>query len=297
MLEVDEVWQDAGGVWFRRGNVTEHVDAAHVRRVERDEDGGKDGPAKGDGVRAVARRGAVAIPEVLTEEAPVEAQTSEARTVWIYLVGGSRVQADDAREVADFVWLSRGNLSLRLDKARVERIERGTEVEADAASGRGGGFYGWTTGSARLDELIRHSGARYGVDPYLIFCVMEQESHFNPKAVSPAGARGLMQLMPGTAARFGVRRPHDAAQNVSGGTRYLKELLRRFDGNVTLALAGYNAGEGAVASFGQRVPPYAETRNYVRRVGARYRRNKSLNAHGERGQSRKASAVGTRARH
>jgi soluble lytic murein transglycosylase-like protein len=130
--------------------------------------------------------------------------------------------------------------------------------------------YGWTTGSARLDELIRQNGARHGVDPYLIFCVMEHESNFRPRAISPVGARGLMQLMPGTAARFGVRNVFDPAQNISGGTRYLKELLKMWDGRVDLALASYNAGEGAVLKYGMKVPPYRETRNYVRLVGARY---------------------------
>jgi len=80
-----------------------------------------------------------------------------------------------------------------------------------------------------------------------------------------------MQLMPGTAARFGVRRPHDPAQNVSGGTRYLKELLNRFNNRVDLVLASYNAGEGAVIRFGHRVPPYRETRNYVKRISYRYK--------------------------
>jgi soluble lytic murein transglycosylase-like protein len=101
---------------------------------------------------------------------------------------------------------------------------------------------------------------------------MEQESHFNPRVVSPKGARGLMQLMPGTAARFGVRRPHDPAQNISGGTRYLRELLNRFNNRVDLVLAGYNAGEGAVAKYGNRVPPYRETRNYVKKISYRYKR-------------------------
>jgi soluble lytic murein transglycosylase-like protein len=101
---------------------------------------------------------------------------------------------------------------------------------------------------------------------------MEQESHFNSRAVSPVGARGLMQLMPGTAARFGVRNANDPAQNVSAGTRYLKLLMRKFNNRVDLVLAGYNAGEGNVTKYGYRVPPFRETRNYVRKISSRYGR-------------------------
>jgi soluble lytic murein transglycosylase-like protein len=128
----------------------------------------------------------------------------------------------------------------------------------------------WTTGSKQVDGLIRYYGARYGVDPYLVYCVMHQESRFGSGAVSSKGAQGLMQLMPGTAARYGVTNPYDPAQNIMAGTRYLKDLLRLFNGRVDLALAGYNAGEGAVMKYGNRVPPYNETRNYVRIIGARY---------------------------
>jgi lysozyme len=99
---------------------------------------------------------------------------------------------------------------------------------------------------------------------------MEQESHFNARALSPKGARGLMQLMPGTGARFGVTRPGDPAQNIAGGTRYLKQLLGQFNGRIDLVLASYNAGEGAVLKFGRKVPPYRETREYVRRISYRY---------------------------
>ena len=128
----------------------------------------------------------------------------------------------------------------------------------------------WTTGNKSIDNLIRLNGNRYGVDPYLIYCVIRQESGFRTGATSPVGAMGLMQLMPGTAARYGVTNPYDPAQSIMGGTRYLANLLRLFRGRVDLALAGYNAGEGAVMKYGNRVPPYRETQNYVRTIGTRY---------------------------
>lgn len=128
----------------------------------------------------------------------------------------------------------------------------------------------WSTGNSRIDGLIRTYSTQYGVDPYLVYCLMSQESSFVPSATSPKGAQGLMQLMPGTAARYGVTNPYDIAQNIKGGTRYLKDLLKMFNGRVDLALAGYNAGEGAVMKYGNKIPPYNETRNYVRLILKRY---------------------------
>jgi len=128
----------------------------------------------------------------------------------------------------------------------------------------------WSTGNARIDGLIRYYGKQYGVDPFLIYCTMSQESGFTSGATSPKGAMGLMQLMPGTAARYGVTNPYDVAQSIMGGTRYLKDLLKMFNGRVDLALAGYNAGEGAVMKYGNNIPPYEETRNYVKRILKRY---------------------------
>ncbi|MER3428885.1 MAG: hypothetical protein C4334_12485 [Pyrinomonas sp.] len=130
---------------------------------------------------------------------------------------------------------------------------------------------GFTTGNAQIDALLVEAGLRHGVDPMLLYAVMHQESAFRPRAISPKGARGLMQLMPGTAQRFGVTNIFDPRQNIEGGTRYLRFLLNIFDDDVALALAGYNAGEGAVLRYGGRIPPYRETREYVRRITERYR--------------------------
>lgn len=129
---------------------------------------------------------------------------------------------------------------------------------------------GYTTGSSEIDSYLVQSGTGNGVDPLLLYSVMHQESSFKLRAISPKGARGLMQLMPGTAVRFGVTNVFDPRQNIEGGARYLRFLLDRFDGDVYLALAGYNAGEGAVEKYGWNIPPYAETQEYVRRISRRY---------------------------
>jgi hypothetical protein len=129
---------------------------------------------------------------------------------------------------------------------------------------------GFTTGNASIDSYILESGRRNAVDPLLLYSIMHQESTFKPRAMSYKGARGLMQLMPGTAIRFGVTSIWDPQQNIEGGSRYMRFLLDKFDGNVELALAGYNAGEGAVIKYGYRIPPYNETQEYVRRISKRY---------------------------
>ncbi len=119
---------------------------------------------------------------------------------------------------------------------------------------------------AKYAPLIQRAAAKHNVPIELICGVVLQESNAKCRAKSPAGAQGLMQLMPATAKRFGVTNSYDPAQNIEGGTKYLRFLLDRFDNNVELALAGYNAGEGAVEKYGNKIPPYKETQNYVPKV-------------------------------
>jgi soluble lytic murein transglycosylase-like protein len=119
-----------------------------------------------------------------------------------------------------------------------------------------------------FEPLIQEHAIRQSLRPELVRAVIQVESGFNPRALSPKGAMGLMQLMPATARSLGVNNPWDPAQNIRGGTVYLRRLLDEYEGNEELALAAYNAGSGAVARYGGRVPPYRETRDYVRKVGA-----------------------------
>jgi soluble lytic murein transglycosylase-like protein len=260
-IETKDAWENVQGVWFRKGSAarSNERDVMEIAVSDR-----REGAAK-----AASNTSSSRIIEVSDAE-----RSTVAQPVWIYLVGGARVEADSVNETTEGVWYTRGRLSIFIERSRIERIERERET-GKLDESRSWIERGWSTGNSQFDALIKENGARYGVDPYLIFCVMEQESQFKPKIVSPKGARGLMQLMPGTAAHFGVRRPFDPAENIMGGTKYLKQLLENFNGRVDLVLAGYNAGEGAVMKYGRNVPPYKETRNYVKRISQRYGQSKS----------------------
>ena len=125
-------------------------------------------------------------------------------------------------------------------------------------------------GNIDIDRFILESCAKNGVDPKLVYYVIRQESNFKLGARSNKNAQGLMQMIPATAERFDVEDPYDPQQNIEGGVRYLRWLLKRFNGDVNLALAGYNAGEGAVEKCGNKIPEFKETQNYVKKIVGAY---------------------------
>ena len=125
------------------------------------------------------------------------------------------------------------------------------------------------TSKSQILNVVSQISKKHGVDEKLVQALIKQESGFNPKAKSKSGAIGLMQLMPATAKNLGVKDPYNTVQNVEGGVKYLKSMLNKYNGNVILALAAYNAGPGAVDKY-SGVPPYQETQNYVKNILANY---------------------------
>jgi soluble lytic murein transglycosylase-like protein len=154
------------------------------------------------------------------------------------------------------------------------RMVRKEESTSDYARAAGLPQYVLPTAALirQYSPIIETAAKTHGVDIALVHAVITAESGYNPRAVSRAGAQGIMQLMPDTARRFGVQNSFDATQNIHGGVKYLSELLTMFNGNRELAVAAYNAGENAVIRAGHRVPPYAETMHYVPKVLGLYRK-------------------------
>jgi soluble lytic murein transglycosylase-like protein len=264
VIEADEVWERDGEVWYRQRGMISSVAKSDLLRVKRLSDSQ---PASN-----IARETALAIkPQARASASDARPPSNITRRVArVVLTDGTRIDADAVWEAEGSVGYRLGAMHAFVERGAVARVERDVTPDAPAAERPTRGLR-FTTGHGGLDRIIARNASAQGVDPLLIYLVMRQESGFNHRAVSRAGARGLMQLMPATAARLGVRNIHDPAENVGAGTRYLRSLLDRF-GDVRLALAAYNAGEDAVARYGNRVPPYRETVNYVRRIGAAYAR-------------------------
>lgn len=161
-------------------------------------------------------------------------------------------------------------VTMRASDGFAEPERRGLSVSPNTMRATNSQLKGLSTGDLLVDSYIVDSSHRYGIDPLLIYAQMAQESSFKRQAKSHKGASGLMQLMPATARRLGVTNIYDPQQNIEGGVKYMRMLLNMFDQDMNLALAGYNAGEGAVIKYGYRIPPYNETQDYVRRISAKY---------------------------
>lgn len=254
-FEVDDVWKQGDEVWYRKGNITQRISSA-VKSIKPIVEKSKSEPIE------------AAKTTTTTTVAAAEPAKKAPTAIWIHLVDGARFRVDQVQEASDGAWYARNNapISIFLAKERIAKIE--FETPGSPAAGRRS--LDWTSGNSAIDQLIRTNGDRFGIDPYLVFLVIEKESRFRTRAVSPKGAMGLMQLMPATARRLGVRRPFDPAENIRAGTQYMRELMNMFGGKVDLVLASYNAGEGAVLKYGRNVPPYRETRDYVKTIGKRY---------------------------
>jgi hypothetical protein len=185
---------------------------------------------------------------------------ASARADYAVLRSGERLHITSYEQVGDTMRLTVPGGRVDMPASEVASIEPEDHFQPNPTPPPAVGPY---------SEIIRAAARKHGVDETLITCVIAEESNFNPHAISPRLAAGLMQLLPATATRFAVRDVFDPAENIEAGTSYLKELLDHYRGDLKLALAAYNAGPEVVTRYGG-VPPYAETRKYVKHITARY---------------------------
>jgi hypothetical protein len=182
-----------------------------------------------------------------------------ARADFAVLRSGARIHVTGYETIGDHMLLCVPGGTIELPIDNIVSVEPEDTFPANTARSPNVGRY---------STLIRAAGLKFGIDEKLIEQVIATESNFNPRAVSRKFAMGLMQLLPGTAARYSVVNVYDPAENIDGGTRYLRDLLVRYQGNVELALAAYNAGPGTVDRY-NGIPPFPETWSYVRRITAK----------------------------
>lgn len=274
VIEADEIWESNGIVWYRQGKLIASVGRAEVVRITKivSEEAAKPDKSASPSAKAKTRESASTAEESREAGKVVSGNPgSRHKITRILLKDGTQIDADSVWEESERLGYRLGKMQTVIDRSEIVKVLPNVEV-ADGPPLPRDIKLRFSTGNTGLDSLIVYSAARHGVDPLLIYLVMREESSFNYRAVSRVGARGLMQLMPETAARLGVRNIHDPVENVEAGTRYLRSLIDMFGGDVNLALAAYNAGEGAVLKYGRRVPPYSETMNYVWRINTAYRR-------------------------
>ena len=263
VIEADEVWEAGSAIWYRKGKVQAYVTKTDVVRITRrlPDEAYKTISSVAEQSNSKTNTG--------TKNAPTGGKRKIAK---LWLKDGTQIEVDSVWEESDRIVYRLGQMQTDIERSQVVKVLTGIEASDSVPTLPGNVALRFSTGNRNLDSLIVHNAAKYGVDPMLIYLVMREESGFNHRAVSRVGARGLMQLMPATAARLGVRNIHDPVENVDAGTRYLRTLIEMFGGDINLALAGYNAGEGAVLKYGRRIPPYSETVNYVWRINTAYRR-------------------------
>jgi Transglycosylase SLT domain len=251
VIEAEEVWEMGDAFWYKQGKLISSIPKAEVKRV----------------ITTKSAAKSVQVRVTTPGEPPRPASPLINR---IILKDGTSIVVDEVQEDDRYIRYRLGNMHTLIEREAIERIEREAEISQPPPPSLPAMTF--TTGNPGLDQLIARSAEKHQLDPLLIYLVMREESGFNHRAVSRVGARGLMQLMPATARRLGVRNIHDPLENVEAGTRFLKDLIGLYEGDVNLALAAYNAGENAVARYGRRVPPYRETQSYVRRINAAYLR-------------------------
>lgn len=198
---------------------------------------------------------------------PVGASAAERAVV--HFVDGRTLEVEQVLErEADVVLVLDGGGRVAVPNGRIRewaRLPAPTPAQPAAPARRASTAQAWRHAAGDYAEMLAAAASRHRVDPALLTAMAQVESSFDPGAISPKGAQGLLQLMPATASRFGVRDAFDIEQNLNGGARYIKWLLERYEGQTELALAGYNAGEAAVDRY-RGIPPYPETQAYVTRV-------------------------------